>query len=321
MTSLSRFTTLIRRELAEHRKSVLYAPLIVALVVCALILLSLISNGAFKVNNLAIGKPLLDKLSAQSAERLELFHQVWMLGFYVIFHIATGAVVIAYTLACLFDERRDRSTLFWRSMPVNDWESVLSKTIMAVLIIPTMYMLGLLLTQLAFYLLLVVLCWQNGLSASTLVFSVAPIVSNQLVQLSLIYASMLWALPVIGWFMLCSAYVKQRPFLVAWLVPGVIILALYLLNLPKLLSVALGGSNPIHMTIKEYGSRVLSLVFPSLDGFESKFRSVETESSMLSMSDVWVQILSLKGLLGVAVGAALIAAAAYVRRYREDTAS
>ena len=44
-----------------------------------------------------------------------------------------------YLLDCLYAERRDRSILFWKSMPLSDTETVLSKLATALLVIPLVY--------------------------------------------------------------------------------------------------------------------------------------------------------------------------------------
>src|SRR3546814_20822192 len=45
--------------------------------------------------------------------------------------VVLGFVVFFYCLGALYDDRRDRSILFWKSLPVSDASTVLSKVFSA----------------------------------------------------------------------------------------------------------------------------------------------------------------------------------------------
>ena len=49
-----------------------------------------------------------------------------------------GFVVFFYCLGSLYDERKDRSVLFWKSLPVSDRDTVLSKALSALVVAPTL---------------------------------------------------------------------------------------------------------------------------------------------------------------------------------------
>ena len=58
-------------------------------------------------------------------------------------------VVFFYLLGALYEERRDRSILFWKSMPVSDVMTVASKLVTALLVVPLVYLVGIATLQLA----------------------------------------------------------------------------------------------------------------------------------------------------------------------------
>jgi ABC-2 type transport system permease protein len=321
MSFSQRLVTLIKRELQEHRKSALYAPIIVAIFIVLMLVVSLISNGAFKVNNLALSAKTLERLLAQGPEKLALIHESMLLGFFVIFHVACGIVIWVYCLSSLFDERKDRSTLFWRSMPVRDWESVLSKALMATVVIPSIFLVAIAIVQIALYGLLILIAWQHKLDATTLIWQPMQLGRISFLQALTMFASKLWALPVIGWFLLCSAYAKQRPMLLAIVVPGLAILAGYLINLQNLVLYVFGAEDSMQAAFKGIGGRFLGLLFPTHYDFNKSLDIEKLEGSILNLHSILSPLWSVPGLIGIAIGCAFIAAAAWVRRYREDAAA
>ncbi|MFT6771185.1 MAG: ABC-2 type transport system permease protein, partial [Congregibacter sp.] len=67
---------------------------------------------------------------------------------------------VNYLLNSLYDDRKDRSVLFWRSMPVTEWQIVLSKFTVALIVAPLLYIAISLLLQLAYVLLMMLLVWR-----------------------------------------------------------------------------------------------------------------------------------------------------------------
>jgi ABC-2 type transport system permease protein len=320
MNLANRYSTLIKREMIEHRKAVIYAPFIIAGIMFALILVSALWNGAFKVNGTGFTAKMLESAVATKGEAtLALVHQGWMFGFFTIFHIASGIVILTYSLGCLFDERKDRSTLFWRSLPVRDWETVISKLIMATLIIPAIFLIALAILQALIVVTFVVTCWQNQVDANRFVWAPLPFLATQFWQFVSTFAGILWALPVIGWILLCSAYAKQRPILLVLLIPGVIAAGVMMMNLGKSAMWAFGGRDAARDMIVDYFSRFGHLFIPMVGGnWKDSFENVD--ETLLRIEPIISHVISMKGLTGALIGAALIGTAIWVRRYREDAA-
>src|SRR5581483_4709303 len=118
---MNRLLTLIRREFWEHR-ALWIAPLAVA----ALVMLGAV------IGHASIGS---DTAAADPSMRQGLFG-VALLLFGVPQWITLSVILWFYSVDCLYAERKDRSILFWKSMPVSDLETVLSKFLVAGLIVP-----------------------------------------------------------------------------------------------------------------------------------------------------------------------------------------
>src|SRR5205807_2709634 len=117
--------TLLRREFWEHR-----APWITPLIVGGLLVLT-----AFPIHfgNATLGTHMDGIDSAEN--RLSIFTlMLWGQGLpqYLVMLI----VVSVYLMDCLYQERKDRSILFWKSLPISDAQTVISKLLVAVVIVP-----------------------------------------------------------------------------------------------------------------------------------------------------------------------------------------
>ncbi len=318
MSMMKRYSALIKRELVEHRRSVLYAAPIMAIVLFVLMLAGGIWNGIFQVNSQNFSAQALAAIILKGgAPALSLFHQGWMFGMYALFHGVAGIVMFSYSLSCLFDERKDRSTLFWRSLPVRDWETVAAKAFTLLVVIPLVYMLTLMILQVLLVALLTVLCWFQHLNASDLIFTVMPFGRIQLWQFASQFLTSLWVMPVFAWCLFCSSYAKQRPFLFATLVPGALVAMLAVLNLKNLIG-TFNGTGPAGLVSQQVFYRALSVVRPDL-GVNLNLK--EGVQGGLEFGPLFNQLMSMPMLIGLIIGLGFLSATAYVRRYREDAAA
>ena len=127
------FTWLLKREYWENRGGFWLAPLVTAAIFLGLQALGLVTAEIFKSRfegDIQIGVPL-NKLTEQLGEReLEMLGHglnMSMASYSTIIQIVLFFVIFFYLLGSLYDERKDRSILFWKSLPVSDSETVISK--------------------------------------------------------------------------------------------------------------------------------------------------------------------------------------------------
>ncbi|QIB66950.1 hypothetical protein [Kineobactrum salinum] len=136
-------------------------------------------------------------------------------GIHVLMLIVLVFVTLNYLLGCLYVDRKDRSILFWKSMPVSAWEEVLAKLGVALLVAPALFIAASIFAQLAMVLLAALLLWQQELDAVELVFAnIEPfeLLFNQIAGWLL---TALWVAPTYAWVMLASAGARRSPFLLA----------------------------------------------------------------------------------------------------------
>src|SRR5690606_30056080 len=146
----SRFRLLLRREYWEHKGGFLWAPLIaggisLALAVMAAIVGVVMLNraaaaGDIQINGVDLGM-LTREMSPSDAEQLALGLDWSLIMSSAWPFIVLTFVVFFYCLGALYDDRKDRSVLFWKSLPISDAQTVLSKVASAVVVAPVLAVL------------------------------------------------------------------------------------------------------------------------------------------------------------------------------------
>ena len=132
------------------------------------------------------------------------------------FMLVVLVVVTAnYLLGCLYNDRKDRSILFWKSMPVSEWEEVLTRLAVALLVAPAIFIAVSLLLQTVFVLLAMLLVWRMDMDPFATILGNLNFSDLLLQQIGGWMLTALWVAPAYGWLMLASAWAKRSPFMVA----------------------------------------------------------------------------------------------------------
>src|SRR2546430_5977928 len=190
------------RELWENR-SIYIAPLIVATVVLFGFLVSTI--GLPERRHAVL---MLDPAKARAAIEAPYTMAAVML-------ILTAFIVgVFYCLDALYGERRDRSILFWKSLPVSDRTTLLSKATIPLVILPLVTFAVVVATQLVMLLWTSALLMTHGMSPASTWAHVA-LFRNSLVLLYGLVAIALWHAPIFGWALLVSGWARRATFLCA----------------------------------------------------------------------------------------------------------
>jgi ABC-2 type transport system permease protein len=190
----------LRRELWENR-SIYLAPLIVAAFVLFATALSTIGLPK-RMRNL----PTLDpaKRHASIAMPYSMAPAPIML--------ATFIVGFFYCTDALYSERRDRSILFWKSLPVSDRTTVLSKATVPLVVLPLIAYALSIVTQLILLMLSNMVLFAHGMSPATL-WAEVRFFQGLLIMLYGLTVHMLWFSPIYAWLLLVSAWAKRTPVL------------------------------------------------------------------------------------------------------------
>ncbi|MGA7907065.1 MAG: ABC transporter permease [Candidatus Sulfotelmatobacter sp.] len=136
------------------------------------------------------------------------------------YNIAAAFMMAAYILVTVFycadglhSERRDRSILFWKSLPVSDLTTVLAKASIPFVILPLLTFAITLVLQFTILLLSSAVLLANGLSVGSL-WTHLPVVQMSLLMLyHIVTAHALWPAPVYCWLLLVSGWARRAAFL------------------------------------------------------------------------------------------------------------
>jgi ABC-2 type transport system permease protein len=299
---------LIKRELWEHR-AIYVTPLVIALVVSIMAITGQVVVSAFDwAGHIAIVSTDLG-----DAERAVAI-TVLMTGVSSLLVMAMWVLIVFYSLDALYAERKDRSILFWRSLPCTDAEIVVSKLLTAAVVIPLVTFAVIVLTHLVVLALTSVWLGFQGANAWHLIWRAAPLAGNWTATFVFLLALPLWLSPFIGWFLFVSAFTRRLPLLMAFL-PIVI--------LPMLEKSLIGTS----LFLDAFFIRTASLpLFRGLStgdffGYQGDEWSsgVQAPSSLLSLLDFSRFFGSPSLWLGLIVCGLFTIAAIYIRRYRDDS--
>jgi ABC-2 type transport system permease protein len=202
----------VRRELWENR-SIYIAPLIVAAV----------QVFGFAISTIGLAERrravlLLDP--AHQRAGIEAPYDVAaMMMIFIVFIIG-----VFYCLDALHGERRDRSILFWKSLPVSDLTTVLSKITIPLVILPLIAFAFIVCVQVIMLLMSSVNLTIHGVSPAT-TWAHFPVFQNWLVLLYGLIAIALWHAPIYGWLLLVSGWARRATFL--WAVLPLIVIQIF----------------------------------------------------------------------------------------------
>ncbi|MEM1229020.1 MAG: hypothetical protein AAGI15_00665 [Pseudomonadota bacterium] len=191
---------LLRREWLEHRMALLWAPLLLALALIGL---------ALTASTLDLGR-----MAAEARQDDDPLHLLSALAFvslpFVLLYLLTATFVL---LGALFDERQDRSIVFFKSLPVTDLQTVASKLIAVLLLAPLVTVVAITVTQFAAVLFLTLNCDCGAGVLGNL--AEAQLLGNLPLHLFGFVTQALWSLPVWSWLLLVSAIAPRLPMLLA----------------------------------------------------------------------------------------------------------
>ncbi len=194
---------LVRREIWEHRM-VVGGPLLLAIVLVATGLISFFSPSHTMIDVNGMTPAQLLNTSDLAPIRAGALLFLGAIG--LLFLSIANALQFFYSADALFAERTERTILFWKSMPVSDLETVLSKFLVAGVVMPCVALLAALITQI-FLAAVVSLQFREFPEALSVFWS--PWVWGNLIGLSfyMLITTMIWFAPVIGSLLLLSAWV------------------------------------------------------------------------------------------------------------------
>jgi ABC-2 type transport system permease protein len=310
---------LIKREMWENKGMLLWAPAAVAALI-ALMALAAIFSG-HNVNFHPDGDPMnVGSITIKGHAQVEMIAtmaQAYMVGAMPVLMLL-GMLVFFYCLGALHDERRDRSLLFWKSLPVSDATTVLSKVLMALVVAPLITLAIGFVLSLALLVMgcLVLLVYGTNVFGTLLMTPDLYLTPLRLVGLLPVY--ILWALPTVGWLLMVSSMARSKVFL--WAVGTPLVTAGLLLWAEKMMHF---GFNAGWFVTRVVERLLLGAAPGSWFLFEWDTMGFKHEAHNMAQADTifnasWATLGSINLWLGVAAGTAMIATAIWMRRRREE---
>ena len=307
---MNRFLWLIRREIWEARV-VWIAP-----VVCAAIVIGGAALAGIWSNHIEWGMDggeFSDIHAQLTPAKLDSLAAMMLASVSVPFLIMVMFTQFFYSIDSLYGERRDRSVLFWKSLPVSDLDTVLSKLCVAALVMPALAAAGAFVGQIGV-----------GIAVALKLASVPglqPHLWNPSVWLSVLTldvyiaaTSVLWYAPMVAFYLLISALVPRAPFAWAVLTPLAAVLSERIVFGTRYVAIVLFERAPPGLFAHIFGPQ-------GTHGFGFKFKKSDMDlpeslyaimrpGDFLASPELWV---------GLVVAAGLIAGAVWARRYRDQT--
>lgn len=238
---MNRLPILIKREFWEHRAAFLTVPIVMVVLVASILGLGYLAlesgmvsmqvehegdrlevDGTGGAVVIASSLAALESMSLDERQR-QMSRIYWAAS--APFYFVLCFVTFFYLLDTLYQDRKDRSVLFWKSMPVSDFQTVLAKLLTATIGVPVVYLMATMVVQTLLLLLGVVIATIHGIPVwDTLL---VPSLSLPGVWFSMAICMAFvafWSLPYHGWLLLVSAAARSVPFIWAVGIPILVII-------------------------------------------------------------------------------------------------
>ncbi|PCI61234.1 MAG: hypothetical protein COB37_08570 [Kordiimonadales bacterium] len=244
------YKALVKREILEGKNGFIRVPLILSAIALAFLIFSAIGFGnviyidGMEREGIENVGDAVSILQEKEPEGLPL--AVTMMYWFTtsLPWVALPFVIFFSLLGSLYEERRDRSILFWKSMPIADWQEVLIKLFVPIFIAPLIFLGVIIAAQLAVAIFMtIVVLFQGGPALEML--PLGYMITTWFAFLGHYLLGMLWMLPFLAWLLLVSAFSGRMPFLWAILPPGILVaiegIFFKSASIAKWISIHLGG--------------------------------------------------------------------------------
>lgn len=321
ITGGSTLAWLVKREYWENRGGFLWAPVITGAIVSTLYAILAVIGSVSAGRSLNKEGFVINEAPDKIQGAIGVFGDGVLMGGLGLASIVLAFVVFFYALGSLYDDRRDRSILFWKSLPVSDTTMVLSKAAWALLLAPAIAIVVGALISLVLWIISALTITVNGLPAGSAIFTHSHPVRILLGAASTLPVYVFWALPTVGWLMFCSAWARSKPFLWAVLLP---VLACVIISMMDIMPQLHVPHEKLWYTVVVRG--LLSVLpgtwYGALDMEqlvrEARIDSPDDLAAALDLTTSWQVFATADMWIGAAIGIALIAASVRLRRWRDE---
>jgi ABC-2 type transport system permease protein len=314
---------LVKREYWENKGGIFWAPTIVAAAFTVLMSIAILLSaaGVTKGGGMHINGVNVHQLSGVMTEQHKIDAANGIAMSYLpitgLLLAVMAFVVFFYSLSSLYDDRRDKSVLFWKSMPISDSQTVFSKLFTILVVTPLVPLaLGVVVT-LVFSLVAAAAMLILGVNLFGYILSSSDLYLLPIQLLACLPIFIIWAFPSVAWFMMVSAWARRFPIL--WAV-GIPVILGVLLSISE-------GMTGVGIPHEWYWENIVGRLFGGfipgtwLAFFDSN-SNVDIEPGKHSGLEIlkasWAILGYAKVWIAVGIGAAMTYAAIRLRRYRDE---
>ena len=319
-----RFLALLKREYWENRGAFLVTPIAIGTVNLLGLIVAFSVQWVYDTDDHGLREGLR-WLSTQPEGLVEhIFLQVQLGPFSQLFQLTLGVVVFFYLLGALYDDRKDRSILFWKSLPASDTLTLASKLASAMLVLPLLFFAVMVATHIVSVGLFSAMVALVGLNPWDVFLSRLSLLEGWGLMLASWLAMSVWALPLYGWLLLVSAFAPRIPLLFAVLPP--LVFAFLQVWIEFLRTFTLGQDNLMGVIGQWFANSPLITGFEVNevgDEFEvSTALGIPTDDSpfehAVTLGNMLDRLVSFEMLIGLVVATASLAGALWLRRRATD---
>lgn len=306
---MNKFMTLIKRDLTENKNALIFTPLVIAAIILVLYLFATLSgqisisasstnfHAFFENGNLSNLSP--DQIKGLSAA------SVAFSAASAVFIIVVSIFTSFFTLSTsLYDERKDKSIMFWKSLPISDLETVLAKLVS--IVFTSIGFATIVAFALHIILIAISVFISNKAGINNIDFGVIFQIFGSIwvVLLLSLFCYILGALPIYAWFLLMSAKVDKGPFWAA---------ILPIILLPIIVKVIFGANEtianiPLDLVL---GKPVLETIMAIMNQMHNGIQDIDIAQII---NGFMMLILSPITIIGVVISAPLLWGAAQIRK-------
>ena len=291
---MNRYAWLVKREIWENR-AIWIVPAVIAVVLTLAAL---------------FGRVDLDETPSPDRTRMVSGFVLFAFGF--TFFAVMNIYASWYLLDCLHSDRKDRSILFWKSLPISDVETVLAKLFTGVVAIPLVYFIA---ADVSTLLTAFIVSVRANSTLGVALWQPDLWLQLQALWLYLIVTTAIWYLPFVGYLMMISAWANRAVVLWSLLPP----LAVCLLERWFF------GTSRVWALLRHRAFDYLSVVFRRAPDAGIWAPRIAGDGAMAMQGSVWRLLDPVEFMvnpatwIGVAVGIAFIFAAIQLRMRRSET--
>jgi ABC-2 type transport system permease protein len=312
---------LLKREFWENKGGIFWAPIFTGAIYLGLMIMALVvgemsvNRAHIKINNLNLGE-LTSKITPEIQTHIYAGTELSLYMIAGLISVVLFFVLFFYCLGALYDDRRDRSVLFWKSLPISDRSTVASKAVMALLIAPIIAISVAIVTSVGCMCVLCAYVGFYGINPFPLLWGSGAPLKVAFNLMAMLPVQLLWALPTVGWLLLVSSWAKSKPFLWALALPIGAGIMVSWFDLMQSLSI------PDSWFWTNVVARLLLSIAPGswIDrgAFDGDINGPQDILAILGPANTW-SLLSTPNLwIGAVAGIAMMVAAIYFRRQRDE---